>query len=86
MDDLYRAGGLAPIFKELAPLLNLDCLTVTGRTLGEEIERRRDRLQSVGDSPKMRGYRRLFHEQVNQAGQGCDFAFLASVETTRKTP
>jgi hypothetical protein len=34
----------------------------------------------------MRGYRRLFHEQVNHAGQGCDFAFLASIETTRKTP
>ena len=37
MDDLHRAGGLAPIFRELKNLLNLDCLTVTGRTLGEEI-------------------------------------------------
>lgn len=39
MDDLHRAGGLAPIFRELKNLLNLDCLTVTGRTLGEEIAR-----------------------------------------------
>jgi len=38
MDDLHRAGGMAPILRELKPLLNLDCLTVTGRTLGEEIE------------------------------------------------
>ncbi len=38
MDDLHKAGGLAPIFRELKPLLNLDCMTVTGRTLGEEID------------------------------------------------
>jgi dihydroxy-acid dehydratase len=37
MDDLHRAGGLAPVLRELAPHLDLDCLTVTGRTLGEEI-------------------------------------------------
>ncbi len=39
MDDLHRAGGLAPIFRDLKDMLNLDCLTVSGRTLGEEIER-----------------------------------------------
>jgi dihydroxy-acid dehydratase len=39
MDDLHRAGGLAPIFRELRDMLHLDCLTVTGRTLGEEIDR-----------------------------------------------
>ncbi|MDP6953892.1 MAG: IlvD/Edd family dehydratase [Alphaproteobacteria bacterium] len=38
MEDLFKAGGLAPILRELAPLLDLDCLTVTGRTLGEELE------------------------------------------------
>ncbi|MBM3483032.1 MAG: dihydroxy-acid dehydratase [Alphaproteobacteria bacterium] len=38
MEDLYRAGGLLPVLRELKPLLHLDCLTVTGRTLGEEIE------------------------------------------------
>ena len=37
MDDLHRAGGMAPILRALKPLLNLDCLTVTGRTLGDEI-------------------------------------------------
>lgn len=38
MDDLHNAGGMAQVLRELKPLLNLDCLTITGRTLGEEIE------------------------------------------------
>ncbi len=38
MDDLHQAGGMAQILRELKPLLNLDCMTVTGRTLGEEID------------------------------------------------
>ncbi len=38
MDDLHKAGGLATVFRELKPLLHLDCITVTGRTLGEEID------------------------------------------------
>jgi dihydroxy-acid dehydratase len=39
MEDLHKAGGLATLLRELKPLLHLDALTVTGRTLGEEIER-----------------------------------------------
>ena len=39
MEDLQRAGGLVTVLRELRPLLNLDALTVTGRTLGEEIDR-----------------------------------------------
>jgi dihydroxy-acid dehydratase len=38
MDDLHAAGGMASVLRELAPLLHLDCITVTGRTLGEEID------------------------------------------------
>lgn len=38
MEDLHRAGGLAPILRELRDNLELDALTVTGRTLGEEID------------------------------------------------
>ena len=34
----HKAGGTAALLRELKPLLNLDCMTVTGRTLGEEIE------------------------------------------------
>jgi dihydroxy-acid dehydratase len=39
MEDFHKAGGMATLLRELKPLLRLDALTVTGRTLGEEIER-----------------------------------------------
>jgi dihydroxy-acid dehydratase len=39
MEDLHAAGGLATVLRELRPLLHLDALTVTGRSLGEELER-----------------------------------------------
>ncbi|HUL96242.1 MAG TPA: IlvD/Edd family dehydratase [Usitatibacter sp.] len=38
MEDLHHAGGLPAVLHELKPLLHLDALTVTGRTLGEEME------------------------------------------------
>jgi len=38
MEDLYRAGGATTIMRQLKPLLNLDALTITGRTLGEELD------------------------------------------------
>src|SRR3569623_3361453 len=37
MEDFHAAGGMATLLRELKPLLHLDCLTVTGRTLGEEL-------------------------------------------------
>jgi len=37
MEDLYKAGGLAEILKQIRKLMNLDALTVTGRTLGENL-------------------------------------------------
>ncbi len=39
MEDFHHAGGMATLLRELKPLLRLDALTVTGRTLGEEIAR-----------------------------------------------
>ena len=38
MEDFHKAGGLRTVLRELKPLLHLDALTVTGRTLGEELE------------------------------------------------
>lgn len=38
MEDFHKAGGMATLLREIKPLLHLDALTVTGRTLGEEIE------------------------------------------------
>ncbi len=37
MEDLDRAGGLAVILREIKHQLHLDAMTVTGRTLGEEL-------------------------------------------------
>ncbi len=40
MEDVDRAGGISAILKTLAGkpgTLNLDCITVTGKTLGENI-------------------------------------------------
>ena len=39
MEDFHAAGGMATLLQELKPLLRLEALTVTGRSLGEEIER-----------------------------------------------
>jgi dihydroxy-acid dehydratase len=38
MEDFYYAGGLRALLKEISPLLELDCLTVNGQTLGANIE------------------------------------------------
>jgi dihydroxy-acid dehydratase len=38
MEDFHHAGGMATLLRELKPLLRLEAMTVTGRTLGEEME------------------------------------------------
>ena len=38
MEDLFAAGGLIGVLKELKHLLHLDAMTVTGETLGERID------------------------------------------------
>lgn len=42
MEDLYAAGGVQAILRELRDLLHLDCLTVTGRTVGELLDEQRE--------------------------------------------
>ena len=37
MEDFFAAGGMGALLRELAPLLHLDCMTVTGETLGERL-------------------------------------------------
>ncbi|MGE0874028.1 MAG: IlvD/Edd family dehydratase [Burkholderiales bacterium] len=39
MSDLYAAGGVGAVLRELKPLLHLDCMTVAGETLGERLAR-----------------------------------------------
>lgn len=38
MEDLHAAGGIGAVLRELKPLLHLDCLTVSGGTLGQRLE------------------------------------------------
>jgi dihydroxy-acid dehydratase len=38
MEDFYYAGGLTALMAEISDLLHLNCLTVNGRTLGENIQ------------------------------------------------
>jgi dihydroxy-acid dehydratase len=37
MSDLFSAGGIGAVMRELKPLLHLDVLTVTGETLGQRL-------------------------------------------------
>ena len=39
MSDLYAAGGVGAVLRELKPLLHLECMTVAGLTLGERLDR-----------------------------------------------
>jgi dihydroxy-acid dehydratase len=38
MEDFYYAGGLRALLKQIGEFLSLDCLTMSGKALGEEIE------------------------------------------------
>ena len=49
---VYYAGGVPAIMEELRPLLHLDALTVTGKTLGENL----DDLKQSGYYEKCAGY------------------------------
>jgi dihydroxy-acid dehydratase len=37
MEDFFAAGGMGALLRELKPLLHLDCVTVSGETLGERL-------------------------------------------------
>jgi len=38
MEDFYYAGGLKALLKQIADFLNLDCVTVSGATIGDNIQ------------------------------------------------
>jgi dihydroxy-acid dehydratase len=61
MEDFFAAGGVGAVLRELKPLLNLDCVTVTGETLGERLAREdkvyvdRRVVKSAGDPHEPQG-------------------------------
>ena len=38
LEDLHKAGGCATLLREIRDQLSLDCMTISGRTLGETID------------------------------------------------
>lgn len=57
--DLYEAGGVQAVMKELYSKLNLDCLTVSGRTVRDNIAevqvKRRDVIRPISSPYHMEG-------------------------------
>lgn len=45
--ELYKAGGIPSLMKTLAPLLNTGCITVTGKTLKENLENAKNADENV---------------------------------------
>ena len=37
MEDLFAAGGIGAVLRELKPLLHLDCMTAAGETIGQRL-------------------------------------------------
>jgi dihydroxy-acid dehydratase len=74
MEELYEAGGVPAVMKELAPLLYGDCLTVTGKTLGENLravqpaERFREVIASLEKPFKPEGGLAIVHGNLAPGG------------------
>lgn len=52
MEDFHAAGGMTTLLRELKPLLHLDAMTVTGRTLGQELAARPDSFSQTVIRPR----------------------------------
>lgn len=61
MADYHEAGGVPAILREIRPLLHLDQLTVTGKTLGENLE-------AFADSPRREVIRPYNEPFANSGG------------------
>jgi dihydroxy-acid dehydratase len=74
MEELYEAGGVPAVMKELVPLLHGDCLTVTGKTLGENLhtvqpaERFREVIASLEKPFKPEGGLAIVHGNLAPGG------------------
>jgi dihydroxy-acid dehydratase len=62
VEYLWYAGGVPAIMLEVRDLLHLDCLTVTGKTLGENL----DDIEHSGFFAETRGYLRNVHVERDE--------------------
>ena len=58
MEDFFYAGGLRALMAQMQDMLDLSCITVTGRPLGEGIANSKVHLPDVIHSLKIRSMRR----------------------------
>jgi dihydroxy-acid dehydratase len=89
--DLYRAGGTAVVAKRLleAGLLHADALTVSGRTLGEEVREAvetpgQEVVRSLSNPLKPTGGLVILHGNV--APQGCVMKVSGQTRTSHRGP
>jgi dihydroxy-acid dehydratase len=74
MEELYEAGGVPGVMKELEPLLHRECRTVTGRTVGENLqavqpsERFREVIASLEKPFKVEGGLAILHGNLAPNG------------------
>jgi dihydroxy-acid dehydratase len=71
MEDLFEAGGVPAVLKELSSLLHLDTLTVTGQTLGDSLaplKPRDERSESRGSSAPLDVIRPLHRPLASEGG------------------
>jgi dihydroxy-acid dehydratase len=60
MEDLFAAGGIGAVLRELKPLLHLNCMTVAGETLGQRL--------AIDASPVDRSVIRPLTDPLQQKG------------------
>lgn len=91
MEDLYYAGGVPVVLKEIRALLNLDALTVTGKTMAESIASaqcfNRDVIRIVENPLQKGGWHGHFDRESCAAGRSRQavgrFASLAETQGSR---
>jgi dihydroxy-acid dehydratase len=73
MENFHDAGGMTTLLRELKPLLKLNAMTVTGRTLGEEIDAgppsfKQDVIRKLNDPIYPRGSIAVLHGNLAPGG------------------
>jgi len=72
VEELYHAGGIAAVMKEIEPLLDTSVMTATGQTLGENLKnvrvRNREIIRPLSDPIQSNGGLRVLRGSLAPAG------------------